>query len=487
MSQKTAHVRYTIPMTIIQSTALFYNTSAMQQQQSQIIKKSFNAQKADYHYLYQPMIRKTITTLSVAIIKSHIQPQRTSLDVALSNAQNLAKAPQLVFRVIMDLVQQVSSLSTIYVSAAQNRSCFLDTQVAIINAASLKDVQRKKSAITDLFFHSLRHCEYDRGLITRNGVVESILDTRIYSAHDAEDVRDSVTGRRIQETVAEALFALRLGVQPEKAYSEYHSVYYLLDRSQKRLGVFKPSIINPKEDRYGASEDREAHLAEVANSIIDIFLNTHVVPHTQLLRCTLPVSQEAIPTTGSFQLYVDDTCDLYSKLEGENLFDTDHEKLAVRLDTVANRGLEFQNFEEFALLDLITANNDHHFKNILLKKRAENSWDLVAIDNANSFPWCHDVHLPAYKIRPLHWFKWSTLPQANQPFSDPMIERIKALHMGHMEHVLRDVLVHQETPSSQEHIEGKIHTLRDRCNRIGQLAREKASLRDIARGILALT
>ncbi len=404
-----------------------------------------------------------------------------SLDFAISDAQNLAHA-QLFFKVMNRYFPHLKILRSAY----QHNRTFLNQTISIINTPCKEDLEDRKRKVSHLFFHTLSTSDYDRSLIPPKSPLESILDNAVYSSHDQPDEIDPITGQRIHETVTEALFARRLGVKPKKAHSEYHSVYYLLDRSKKRLGIFKPpNFVEPLEDRYGASEDREAHLAEAASFVVDKFLGTKVVPHTQLLTCSLSSSIK-IPATGSFQFYVDG-CDLDSQLEGENRFDPNHEQLATRLDTPLNRKLQFRNLEEFAFFDLLTANNDHHFKNILLQKITENVWDLVAIDNANSFPWCHDLDLPPYKMHPNHWFKWSTLPQSQRSFSASLITRINALNPDHLEEVARRALIHQNTPSSIEHVEGKIKTMRDRFDRIKLLANQKASLRAIAKDILTLT
>jgi hypothetical protein len=453
--------------------------------QEYVIKKSFQAQIADHNHFHRDRLKATFWRLTFPLIRI-TQPQiesHESLDSAITNAQELAHM-QLFLRRISKCI---SSCSTTFQLAYRQNVFLLNKTIAVINAASIRDLKSKNKKITELFFRTLPKRQYDRSLITPGSTLESVLDNVVYQAHHQEDIVDPVTRQKIHKTVAEALFARCLGVKPEKAYSEYHSVYYLLDRSKHRLGVFKPPIyVDPLEDRYGASEDREAHLAEVASSSVDRFLKTEVVPYTQLLTCTLSSSKGTAPVTGSFQFYLDG-CDLDSQLEGENLFDPNHEELAIRLDTATNRELKFRNLEGFALFDLLTANNDHHFKNILLKKIAEKVWDLVAIDNANSFPWCHDLDLPAYKMHPNHWFKWSALPQAKKPFSESMITRINTLDLNHLEKITRDELLNQDVPSSKEHIDGKMKTMRDRFNQIKFHANQDTSLREIAKDILTLT
>ena len=59
--------------------------------------------------------------------------------------------------------------------------------------------------------------------------------------------------------------------------------------------------------------------------------------------------------------------------------------------------------------------------------------------------------------------------------------------MDRLRKIARNELVSQDVPSSEEHIEGKIKTLRDRFERIKLLANQKVSLRAIAKDVLTLT
>lgn len=201
---------------------------------------------------------------------------------------------------------------------------------------------------------------------------------------------------------------------------------------------------------------------------------------------------------GSFQFYVAGADFLFSKLKVPKkpglsnlsqtqireccLFNPDHTQLRVDLDSEENQKLILKNFEKVAFFDLLTGNNDHHFRNLLLLDEK-----LVLIDNANSFPWCHDKDRPQNRTRPLHWFKWSTLPHAQKPFSKELTDWIKKLDFDQIEQRLSQVLVSSDTPSSQENYKGKINTLKDRFITIKQRAIEGATMREIAEEILELT
>ncbi len=463
--------------------------------QAHFIEESFKAQIADHCHLYQVAMKRELQVLSRAVIAklfaammaNQSNSHRPSLDTTISNVREAAKIPQSLYIIIGDYLNIPSQYRASFLKAYQ-RFLSLDKQVAFINTFSLKDLNGKKKELISLFFDALYPCEYDRSLITPGSPLEFVLDSRIGKAHDQPDRVDPITGRKVRKTLLEAHFARRLGVKLEQANSHWHLVYYLLDRSKKRLGVFKPvSEIGPLADRYGASEEREGHLAEAASFSTDKFLGTKVVPHTQLVKCHLSSSADSAPVIGSFQFYVDNALDLFSQLEGENLFSSNFSNLTLRLNTSANRELEFRNLEQFAFFDLLTGNNDHHFKNIMLKRVAPKTWDLIAIDNANSFPWCHDLDLPSYKTHPFHWFKWSTLPQAQRPFSNSMINRIKALDLDNLEKILKDKLVSRDVPSSKELFQRKMNTLHDRFHTIELLASQKVSLSAIAMNVLTLT
>jgi hypothetical protein len=354
--------------------------------------------------------------------------------------------------------------------------------VKLINSHSFKELLNKEQEITDLFFKILPSFNYDRSAISYNGDLEKILDPKLNSSHHLEDIVDPVTHKRINETLLEAHFSIRLGVQPEKIQST-NEAYFILDRFKERLGVLKPAIkVEASQDNYGASEIREAHLAEVANSALDKIGEFEVVPHTELFEYQLASTPS--PSIGSFQFYVKDAPLLYDCLkDGGDLWDADYQELQARLNTEAIKKMVFQNFEEFALLDMLTANNDRHFKNTLF---SESEGKLVAIDNGNSFPWCHNADLPTHKMRPLHWFRWRVLPHAQSPFSEGMTKKIKHLEVEKIEKCMRMYLMDERVPSSTTSIEKKVETFYQRLTEIQRLTKLNTKISDIAISVLNL-
>lgn len=279
-----------------------------------------------------------------------------------------------------------------------------------------------------------------------------------------------------------------MGVKPERADSKYHDVYYFLSRSYEKLGVFKPSVkLDARLDTYGCAEIREGHLAEVAASKFDQAHGYQLIPYTQTLNCQ-SIWMDSVKLTGSYQFYLPDASSLYNRLEAcfdnlgaEALF-VEHDSLKELLNTPGIRELEFCNFEEVVLSDMILGDSDHHFNNIL-----EKEGKLFLIDNTNSCPWGHKRDLPSYKAQPLHWFKWRALPQADKEFSSRIVSQIHHLNLDAYESIMRKNLIDKETSSSIENIELKIIALRERVSEIQKLVDQHATIREIATALLDLS
>lgn len=407
------------------------------------------------------------------------------VDTAINNISLACNAPhhytvkngQLI-AVEPDSVDRITEAKVLY--------AFITENVKAINAHSFEVLSSKHDQLNELFFETLPSHDYDHSQIAYDGALEQVLDPNVTASHHIgnEDAVDPVSHKKIKETVAEAQFSIRLGIKFEKAESKYHDAYYILDRTKSRLGVYKPAVKqDAHEDIYGASEIRDAHLAEVANSAIDKFLGLEIVPHTVLFEYGSAFNSSK--SIGSFQFYVKDAVYLYDCLSsGGDLWDSDYAALQERLNTEAVQSMVFNNFEELAFFDMLTANNDRHFKNIFFVL-AEGK--LIAIDNGNSFPWTHDADLPNHKMRPLHWFRWRVLPHAQKTFSERMIKKINALAIEKIEEIARNHLVDERTPSSVELIEDKIKTLHQRAAEIRKLANQNVKISDIAISILKLS
>lgn len=424
----------------------------------------------------------------------------TTLDLALNDIYNLTTTPH-QFAIengeLVPVPAKSSFLSKCFSlcccqsqragSAFKAKETFLSEKVKVINSYSYDELSDDKNRVQRLFFGNLLNYTYDRSAITLGDGLERILDNDVAAKHTEKDNIDLVSQRPISETMSETHFALRLGVVPEKVATRYNAVYYLLSRSQEKLGVYKPKVIlSDDKDVYGSAEIREAHLAEVVNSMIDTECGFGLVPYTQLFTYNNTFAG-IFPSNGSYQFYVKDAPLLFNILEGTDLFSSDYKWLQTSLDTQSNREWDFTNFEEFAFLDLISGNNDHHFKNILVKQTSRKKGILVAIDNGNSFPWCHDLDLPSYKTKPFHTYKWKALPQAQKAFSTRMLAVINRTDSQMIEDILRKGLVNETVSSSLKNIEGKVKTYKQRIEEVRDRANDHERMADIADAVLELT
>lgn len=413
----------------------------------------------------------------------------------LSALNYLSKLSEPLFQNIIGKAQE-SQIKTANEQQSQFRT--ITEYVMILDQTSEQDLIQHAQEIQKIFFGNLKWYPYDHSAISLRGSLEVILDPEVAASHDQEDTIDPVSGRRIQETLLETHFALRLGILPEKAESDYHEVYYLFSRFKEKLGVFKPREERYwYADRYGASEKREAHLSEVTSSMLDRRLGLGLIPYTCAFSenfCGFPPSPKikANPTpapgirAGCYQLYVANSVSLFSLLEADDLWESNYDLLQNQLDTPNNRELKFVNFEQMAFLDLLLGDNDHHFKNILVKSGDEGQKRLVLIDNGGSFPWRHFFKLPFYKKVPLHQFKWSSLPQADRPFTDEMIKTISSLKITDLNEILIEALQDPSAPSSLDHLHDKMSTFHDRFSKIQYDAQHRLKINDIAQRILYL-
>lgn len=282
--------------------------------------------------------------------------------------------------------------------------------------------------------------------------------------------------------------AIDSGVYPERIYQGSSGSYFVHDKDQKIIGVFKPKNeepyghLNPKWTKwmhktccpccFGRSclIPNQGYMSEVGASLVDQKLNLNIVPKTKVVRLVSEtfnytaidramanskrraaerfpdtigkhVKLGLVPKVGSFQLFVegykDAECHL-KKFENEPL------------SSKTKDDFQFQ-FEKLVCLDYIIRNTDRGNDNWLIKydktpiipesgtsipECAIDDWDLVeppeihiaAIDNGLAFPYKHP---DSWRLYPYHW-AW--LPYAKLPFSDEIHELVLT-KIGNMEFV----------------------------------------------------
>ncbi|XP_035825229.1 phosphatidylinositol 4-kinase type 2-beta [Aplysia californica] len=275
--------------------------------------------------------------------------------------------------------------------------------------------------------------------------------------------------------VREGEVAIDAGIEPKLSAKGTSGCYFVKNKDQKIIGVFKPKDeepygqLNPKWTKwmhklccpccFGRSclVPNQGYLSEAGASLVDEKLGLNVVPKTKVVRLAsetfnysaidrakartkrniynrVPIVGKHFnriglpPKIGSFQLFVNSYKDADYWLR--------------RFDNEAlpeSTAKHFQHlFERVVVLDYIIRNTDRGNDNWLIRyeparaniadssrEEAEDSeWSMVsnpeisvaAIDNGLAFPFKHPDEWRAY---PYHW-AW--LPQAKVPFSSEIQE-----------------------------------------------------------------
>lgn len=378
---------------------------------------------------------------------------------------------------LSDILSRLNSNETV----CNNKE--LNILVSELNTLKYNELNERKEEILYIFFNKITRNDYDRSLITEGSDLEKILDYKLFSSRFERDEIDQVTGKKINGTLLEAKFALKLGVIPKQIIPNTNLAYFILSRSGNSLGIYKPAV-KRYDDNYGASKIAEAHLAEVATYIFDRELGLGVVPYTSIFQCSFSSITE---NQGSFQFYVENSTLLFDELkEGDFLWTSDFKKLQETLNNSLVNNLKLKKLKKLALIGMLTGNNDQHFKNILCNQIKERCI-LVAIDNGNTFPAYHDKDLSSDIVKPLHWFRWKVLPQAQRPFSSKTSKKIENLDENHFISIMHKHLVDENILISKLSIEDKIKTFKDRIALVKEMTKQGKNISDIANSILILT
>ncbi|ESP00418.1 hypothetical protein LOTGIDRAFT_140716 [Lottia gigantea] len=273
---------------------------------------------------------------------------------------------------------------------------------------------------------------------------------------------------QFEEDVRQAEIAIEANIFPERIYQGSSGSYFVKNKDNKTIGVFKPKDeepygqLNPKWTKwmqklccpccFGRSclVLNQGYLSEAGASLVDQKLFLNIVPKTKVVKLAsktfnynafdrtkasakqnLYENVPAVgkhfkrlglpPKVGSFQLFVNGYKDAdfwLRRFESEALPESTARK--------------FQHlFERLVVLDYIIRNTDRGNDNWLIKYEPAcadqgDEWSMVehpeislaAIDNGLAFPYKHPDEWRAY---PYHW-AW--LPQAKIPFSDEIKELV---------------------------------------------------------------
>jgi len=222
---------------------------------------------------------------------------------------------------------------------------------------------------------------------------------------DAETKVEVVLGTtkcppELRSVIEETQQGLASGMEPKLARSGLGGTYFLSDKDDRILGVFKPE----DEEAYAPNNPRglsgsmgsrgvrggllsgEANVREVAAYLLDHdkFAN---VPATVRVEVSHP-SFGAKPKIGSFQEF---------KPHDEEAGD-----LSASLFTV-------EAAHRIAIMDIRLLNTDRNDENLLVKKSPSQEFELIPIDHGCSLPDSLEVNW--------HDWAWLSWPQSKQPLS----------------------------------------------------------------------
>ena len=264
--------------------------------------------------------------------------------------------------------------------------------------------------------------------------------------------------------VAEAEHAIEEGVLPERIYQGSSGSYFVRNRQQETIGVFKPKNeepygrLNPKWTKwmqkmcfpccFGRSclIPNQGYMSEAGASVVDSKLGLDIVPKTKVVALasetfnysaidkakarSVKFATERFPDTlgkkmkgglplkiGSLQMFVSGYKDAdfwVRRFQDEPP------------DKEVQEHFQFQ-FEKLVCLDYIIRNTDRGNDNWLIRydkeavaggRSPEEAAQVAAIDNGLAFPFKHPDEWRTYP------YYWAWLPYASEPFSDRICELV---------------------------------------------------------------
>ena len=271
---------------------------------------------------------------------------------------------------------------------------------------------------------------------------------------------DHTSQAQYDDTVHEAAFAIRDGIEPRLIAEGSSGSYFMYNRAQKVVGVFKPKDeepygpLSPKWTKwlhrnlfpcfFGRSclIPNNGYICEAAASVLDRQLQTFIVPFTDTVSFSSPEfyysyldkrrfnKGTALPhKVGSFQLFLHDyvQANVFFRQyplpgtvgyadDGEHLISDQFNHRAFRWTSEVLRQFR-EELEKLVILDYIMRNTDRGLDNWMIGIEWQASGrprlKIGAIDNGLAFPWKH----PEWRSYP---FGWLFLPLSiiGQPFSE---------------------------------------------------------------------
>lgn len=248
----------------------------------------------------------------------------------------------------------------------------------------------------------------------------------LHSSHGRE-------AHEVNEVVEEAIKALEVGVKPHLVEDGLGGTYFIKDRTDKSIAVFKPrdeEPLAPNNPKVHAGEGTgsglrngvlvgEAAINEYASFLIDNACSTKLragIPPTALVKVANSVFHSANEDrrspfrtikdkVGSFQLFAAHDC--------------------ISEDIGASRFPDDQ-VHRLAALDIRLCNTDRHSGNILVRELGGQVAALIPIDHGYALP--GEIGDATFE-----WLSW---PAAKRPFSDGMRTEILSINLDAVEAML---------------------------------------------------
>jgi len=210
---------------------------------------------------------------------------------------------------------------------------------------------------------------------------------------------------------------------PELCQEGVSSTYFLRDKDDRIVGVFKPldeedPRHNPKSRGGGVTSPRKGiRIGEAAQRERAAYLLDREkffgVPPTYMVNCSHP-SFNPTPTNrkvGSLQEFVESDCSA---------------------EEMSFSRFPVREVHKIGILDVQILNTDRHGGNILVRKDSEGSYQLVPIDHALSLPDSLDEA----------WFEWLHSPQAKRPFDAEELAYIERIDINRdMDTLMREASI----------------------------------------------
>lgn len=329
------------------------------------------------------------------------------------------------------------------------------------------------------------HKLYLRRLITKD--VENLLSDKIKQLRDekANFLNNPILNtptHHLERKWAKAKLAVRLGLGVEGNKGE-NGTYLIKNISGKKiLGVFKQDLryvdtwVRFKnffkrffgQLSYLKNDPLVLAKGEVASYVADQHFAFNLAPATAIK--TLKGRK------GAFQVYIK------NYIEADRIINQDPVKAEALFKTLVQRDklADLELIQKMAVEDYLTGQLDRHEENWFLKDTPEQKLCIKLIDNANSFI-KRNPQSEFDKKRLKNQYKWSSLPIAQEPFSD----NIKAFILNKLteEHIDSFIVTLAQHPHLKDFLDEDMkRLLKERARVLIKLARQqKSSPADLAK------